>query len=131
MPGYGIVRFNKSDRTITMENWPRYADPENPETGSQYPGWPKTIAMEDNYGREATGFLPTLEISGMTDPVVQVIEEATGEIIYTLRIQGTSYRPKVFGPGPFTVRVGNQENDEMQEITGIQPGVEDVLELVF
>ncbi len=48
MPGYGIVKLNKSDRTITMECWPRYADPADPNTGSQYPGWPKTIKLGEN-----------------------------------------------------------------------------------
>ncbi len=48
MPGYGIVKLNKSDRTITMQCWPRYADPTDPNTGSQYPGWPKTIKLGEN-----------------------------------------------------------------------------------
>ncbi len=53
MPGYGIARFDKKDRTITMEIWPRYANPKDPSTGGQYLGWPKTIDMYDNYGRKA------------------------------------------------------------------------------
>ena len=28
--GYGIVRFKKLDRTITLEFWPRYVDPTTP-----------------------------------------------------------------------------------------------------
>ena len=42
MPGYGIVTLNKEERTITMECWPRYADPGNAD--GQYEGWPKTIS---------------------------------------------------------------------------------------
>ena len=134
MPGYGIVRFNKTDRTITMENWPRYADPENPSTGSQYAGWPKTINMEENYGREATAFLPTLLFSGIEDPVVQVIDEQLDEILYTLRIKGTSFTPKVFAQGSYTVRAGNQDTDTMQELTGIRPaqaGSQEQIEINF
>ncbi len=48
MPGYGIVKLNKVNQTITMECWPRYADPDDPETGSQYPGWPRTIEVGES-----------------------------------------------------------------------------------
>ena len=32
--------------------------------------------------------------------------EATGEVAYTLRINGREWRPKAFRVGPHTVRVG-------------------------
>ncbi len=131
MPGYGIVRFNKAERTITMENWPRYAKPMSTTEATQYEGWPKTIQMEDNYGREATAFLPELQITGMDNPVVQVIEERTGEIVYTLRIKGDRFRPKVFAPGTYTVRVGDQDAGTMRSIEGITAGDEAVLEVAF
>jgi hypothetical protein len=57
MPGYGIVKLNKAERTITMECWPRYADP---KTDNQYLGWPKTIAQTDNYARKPAAYLPTM-----------------------------------------------------------------------
>ncbi len=119
MPGYGIVRFNKSDRTITMENWPRYANPMNPSEATQYEGWPKTIGMEENYGRAAVAYLPTLQISGMTNPVVQVIEDRTQDVVYTLRINGNTFRPKVFNTGTYTVHVGDQDNENMQTLSGL------------
>ncbi|MEM8485675.1 MAG: alkaline phosphatase D family protein [Bacteroidota bacterium] len=131
MPGYGIVRFNKTDRTITMENWPRYAKPMSQSEATQYEGWPKTIAMEDNYGREAAGYLPALRVSGLANPVVQVVEEATGEIVYTLRIQGDSFRPKVFAQGRYTVHVGNQDAGEMQTFSGVTIAEDEVLEVIF
>ena len=49
MPGYGIVRLNKTNRKITMECWPRSADPSDPEA-KQYLGWPMTIQVEGNDG---------------------------------------------------------------------------------
>ncbi len=119
MPGYGIVRFNKAERTITMECWPRYADPSNPDE-QQYPGWPKTISQLDNYGRRAVAYLPTVKVSGMTDPVLQVIDEASGEIVYTLRIKGASFRPKVFRDGVYTLKVGEPGTDKMKTLQGVQ-----------
>jgi PhoD-like phosphatase len=118
-PGYNIVRFNKADRTITLETWPRYVDPSDPKTGRQYEGWPITIKQADNYGRKAVAFLPVLRIKGINDAVVQVIDEKGGEVIYTLRIKGTEFRPKVFARGNYTVKVGEQGTARLKTITGI------------
>ena len=109
MPGYGIVHFNKKSRDITMECWPRYADPS--DDAQQYAGWPRTISMFDNDGRKAKAWLPTLEIEGLDHPVVQVTHDESGEILYTVRILGTRYRPKVFAPGTYTVKVGDPDKD--------------------
>lgn len=42
--GYGLVRFDKSQHTVTFECWPREADVTNP-AAKQYPGWPKTVEL--------------------------------------------------------------------------------------
>jgi hypothetical protein len=44
--GYGIVRINKSDRTVRMECWPRWVDPSSPGA-EQYPDWPVTVDLND------------------------------------------------------------------------------------
>ncbi len=103
--GHGLIRFNKRTRKITMECWPRGVELDNPKH-TQYPGWPVVIDQVDNYARPAVAYLPTLRVSGQTNPVVQVIDEADSEAIYTLRINGTSFRPKVFRDGTYTIKVG-------------------------
>ena len=117
--GFGIVKFNKKEREITIECWPRNVDITNPNT-KQYPGWPRTIKQEDNYGRKAAAYLPTIAVRGMRNPVVQVIDESNDEIIYTLRINGTSFRPKVFKKGTYTVKVGEPGTDKMKTLEGVQ-----------
>ncbi len=118
-PGWGLVRFNKKERTIAVECWPRMTDPADPaNAGRQYPGWPRTIGQFDNYGRAAGAWLPTLEVKNGIDPVVQVVDEADGEIVYTVRIKGTSFRPKVFREGTYTVRVG--EGDRARALPGVR-----------
>jgi hypothetical protein len=116
--GFGVVRFNKRDRTITMECWPRNVDVTDPQA-KQYPGWPKTIRQTDNYGRKAVAYLPTLEVTGVDDPVVQVIDERDGQIVYTLRIKGRQFRPKVFHKGEYTLRVGDGDG-RMRKIEGVK-----------
>jgi len=120
MPGYGIVRFDKAARKITIECWPIYADPKDPKTGGQYVGWPITIAQADCYGRKAAAWLPALKVSGAADPVVQVVDEATQEIVYTLRIKGTTFRPKVFKLGSYSIKVGELGSKRVKVLRGVK-----------
>jgi len=117
--GFGVAKFNRKTRKITFECWPRNVDVTDPKT-KQYPGWPVTFDQQDNYGRKAVAYLPTIEVSGMTDPVVQVIDESNNEIVYTLRASGSTYRPKVFKKGKYTVKVGEQGTDRMKILTGLE-----------
>jgi hypothetical protein len=119
-PGYGIIRLNKKTQQITMECWPRYSDPEAPDV-HQYPGWPITIQMEDNYGRQPRAWLPPIKTSGLDHPpVIQVIDEETGEIIYTIRAKESSYQPKVFKNGIYTLVVGEPGTKKLKTLTGIE-----------
>jgi hypothetical protein len=115
--GFGVVRFNKPQRTMTIECWPRNIDV-TASDAQQYPGWPKTIRQLDNYGRRAVAYLPTLKVSGQDEPVVQVIDETDGEIVYTLRIQGNEFRPKVFRTGKYTIKVGKRDGT-VKVLTGV------------
>lgn len=117
--GYGMVTFDKDRRTITIECWPRHADPEK-GSGGQYEGWPITIRQEDNYGRKALGFLPKLRIEGTKDPVIQVVNERSGEVEYTLRIKGNSFQPKVFDDASYTVKVSDPDLEKEKIIKGLK-----------
>ena len=131
--GYGIVRFNKPDRSITMECWKLIFDADDPQAEDQFTGWPKTINMLDNYARQATGHLPTINVQGASDPVVQVVDEADDEIVYTLRVKGTSYRPPVFSNGPFTVRVGEpgESTRSFADVNPVGAGSSQTLDVDF
>ncbi len=129
--GYGLIRFRKSTREITMECWPRHVDVTS-EDAKQFPGWPITIHQGDNYGRTPLAYLPTLRITGREDPVIEVIDEDSGELVYVLRILGSTWRPKVFREGTYTIRIG--EGSEVQVLQGIPSGPaenDSVLEVAF
>jgi hypothetical protein len=114
--GFGLVRFRKDSRQIVMECWPRFVDVTKPGA-TQFEGWPLTVAQEDNYGRRAIAWLPRLKCSS-EDPVVQVVDEYNGEVVYTLRIKGREWSPKVFREGSYTLRVG--EGAARKEFKGIE-----------
>jgi len=116
--GYGLVRFHKPARTITFECWPRFADLAQGDA-AQFPGWPITIPMEANDGRAVAGWLPELVFEGVPHPVVQVKDER-GDILYTVRIQGERFQPRVYSKGPHTVLVGRDRPDGLT-LSGLEP----------
>ncbi|MFZ5833678.1 MAG: hypothetical protein ACOY3P_26630, partial [Planctomycetota bacterium] len=118
--GHGMIRFNKQTGEITCECWRLLFDARNPKPGDQFPGFPRTIRLEDNYGREAKGYLPTIEVVGLQNPVISVVDERTSELVYSLRVHGQSFEPKVFADGSYTVRVG--EGASAKELRGLKPG---------
>ena len=117
--GYALVTFDKEERTMKLECWPRFVDPEKNPFG-QYEGWPITISQEDNYGRKIAGFLPVLDLQGVKEPVVQVINERNGEIEYSMRLRKKSFRPKVFKRGKYTLHIQDAASGKEKRFSGIQ-----------
>lgn len=116
--GYGIARFHKAKREITFECWPRFSDAKQGD-GAQFPGWPITVAMDANDGRKIAGYLPELVFVGEKKPVIQVISETSGEILYTVRAQEGRFQPRVYAPGKYTVKYGPGKPD-----AGVVSGLE-------
>ncbi|WP_025763787.1 alkaline phosphatase D family protein [Dyadobacter tibetensis] len=120
--GYGMVIIDAKARDITMECWKRSANPVIDSENGQYTGWPITINQSDNDGRKVIGYLSELVVTGMEEPVVQVIYEPTGEVIYTRRITGHKFKPAVFKEGRYTLKVGDPDRDLWKEIKGLRMG---------
>ncbi len=119
VPGYGIIRFNRRDRTVTAEAWPRWINPTD-EDAYQYPGWPITVTQESNYGREPAGYLPPIDVNGLTEPVLTLVEETMLDTLYTIRLSDLPYRAKVFNPdGSYTAILGDQSANQTS-LTGLR-----------
>ena len=116
--GYGLIRFDKKTRKTTFECWPRFSKVADGDK-AQFPGWPITIDQDANDGRKVHAYLPQQNFEGVPNAVVQVIAEATGEILYTVRTQGPSFKPRVYAPGKYTIKMGSEKPD-----TVIAKGVE-------
>ncbi len=128
--GYGMIHFDQSQQTIKMEAY-RYLDAPGQDKPEQFPGWPLTINVTDNYGREAMDYLPTMNLSGIENPIVEVIHEATGELVYKLRINRDSFQPKIFESGAYTIKVGDPDTDSWKELTGVFPDKESSIDIAF
>jgi len=108
--GYGLIRFDRKSRKITFECWPRFAKVADGNK-AQFPGWPVTITQDANDGRKVHAQLPAVKLDGVANPVVQVIAEATSEILYTVRAQTPNFAPRVYAPGKYTVKAGKDKPD--------------------
>jgi len=108
--GFGIARFDKRNQKVTFECWPRFADSSKGDS-SQFPGWPITFETQANDGRKIAGYLPELVFENAQNPVIEVVEESTGDTLYCVRIRGNAFRPRVYAPGKYTVRVGRDKPD--------------------
>jgi hypothetical protein len=60
-----------------------------------------------------------ISVRGMDEPVVQVIDEKTNEVVYTLRSPTPKFRPMVFSDGPFTIRVGELGTERVRTFKGV------------
>lgn len=117
--GFGIVRLNKTKRQITMECWPRNVDITD-SNSKQYPGWPLTISQFDNYNPPSWDALGELTFD-VEDPVVQLIDADSGEVLYTVRALGKSFTPKAPAGKRFIIKVG-QDAAEHIIAEGVQVG---------
>jgi arylsulfatase A-like enzyme len=118
--GYGLVRFNKQTRRITFECWPRFSSVADGDK-AQFAGWPITVRMEDNDGRKPVAWLPEFSFEGAENPVVEVIDEQNGDILYCIRTRGRTFQPAVYRPGTYTVKIGRDKPD-IAKFTGLVAG---------
>jgi hypothetical protein len=107
--GFGIVRLNTKTRQITMECWPRNVDITD-AASKQYPGWPRTISQLDNYNPPSWGKLGELTFD-VKDPVIQLIDTATSEVLYTVRVSGNRFAPAAPHGKTFIVKAGKDAPD--------------------
>lgn len=114
--GYSSIKFRRSTREIELANWPYHAGPEN---GKPFPHWPVIFKQLDNYGRKAEAWLPEIICTGIQDPVIRITRERTGELVYTLRINGKSFQPGVFAYGNYTIEAGEPDKNSWQVFEGI------------
>ena len=92
----GAIGVNYADCIVRMGYY---------SSAKVYEGWPITVSQLDN-GFPGEGLtLGTIESPDVSDPVIQVIDQSNGEIVYSLRIQGKSFEPKVRRAGLYTVKV--------------------------
>ncbi|MFK7960924.1 MAG: hypothetical protein AB8G96_10400 [Phycisphaerales bacterium] len=112
MPGYGIVRLERSTRRITFEAWPRSAEPE-----AVYPHWPRTVGVLDNMHGDSAWALAPIIVESVDEPVV-VVRDGEGQIVAAGRVIAGQRMP-VPGRGPWTLELGEPGTDRWRRLEQI------------
>ena len=55
--------------------------------------------------------------------MIQVIAEASGEVLYSIRVRGSRFQPGVYSEGVFTVKVGRDRPDRTS-LSGLKASVD-------
>ncbi|MEN8152307.1 MAG: twin-arginine translocation pathway signal protein, partial [Planctomycetota bacterium] len=116
-PGYGIVRFRRMGRRVLVECWPRsVAIPATADR--QYPGWPARFHPRDVVTGRPEGKLCRV-ITDLDEPVFQVIDSETGEIVYTARSENPWFEASGLVPGrAYDLRVGDPDRNLWRTLEG-------------
>lgn len=117
--GYGLVKFDKQRQSIRIECWPRFSDAKQGDK-AQFAGWPITVSVADNDGRKTVGWLPELVFPEGIRPVVQVVNDSTSQVLYTLRTSSNRFQPHVYSLDKHSIRIG-KDSPAIQLLNGIQP----------
>ncbi|MBK7928102.1 MAG: hypothetical protein IPJ98_11620 [Bryobacterales bacterium] len=103
-PGFGVVEFDKTARTITLINYARWTDLAQPDA-KPYPGWPITIAESDN-GLNGAKF--ELALPAKVEGVVEVFAEGQTAPVLSWRLPAATDRLRVWAAGTYTVKAGKR-----------------------
>ena len=104
--GYGLAHFNKKTGLVTFECFKRFTDVTT-DKDSQFPGWPLSFHSRDNDGRKPVGHISyQVEIE---NPVIQVINENSKEILYTTRLKKSQGQLPVYSTDPHTIKIGKNQ----------------------
>jgi hypothetical protein len=117
--GYGIVKINKADRRYTFTAWPINADPAKPNA-KPYDGWPISFNQNDNDGRTPVGFLQE-QRADINNPVVSLISESSGKLIYAKRLQQSTFIAPVYDKKiSYTLKFSNPETGYEKSIKNLR-----------
>ena len=105
------MRFHKPSGKTTFECWPRFVDI-NAEEAEQYSGWPISFLASENDGRKPVGYLQEVDLP-YGNTVVELTNEATGELVYCHRVAGKSFAAPVFSKDKHSLKIGKTRGEVM------------------
>jgi hypothetical protein len=79
------------------------------------------LRPSEQEGRARHGFLPRLEVRGLSEPAVRVFRQRDGELLYGLRLREGTFDPFVFEDGEHVLEVGSGEEGRWKRFEGLRP----------
>ena len=113
---WGQIRIDPQAHTYTLS---AYALPDaTPSEPS--PDWPLVLHQRDQAGQAAAAWLPPLSVSAEHLPVVQVVQQATQQVVYTRRLSQRQIILPVYAPGRYRLRIWDPISGHQQILSGIE-----------
>lgn len=116
--GFGMITFDKKNRTITADAIPFLANWGDTPASEHFDGFPVTIGQMENYGSRGSFWLPTIQSSSGSHPVVKVYKDDT--LIYAYRMNAPEFQPQVAENGRYTLKIGNPESNLWQSFDKVK-----------
>jgi hypothetical protein len=115
---WGMIRLDPRARTYTLVAYPLGST----ETPAREPlsNWPLVLSQPDLRGSAPVAWLPPLSVSAKRLPVVQVVRQATQQIVYTQRLSQRQVVLPVYAPGRYRIRIWDPTSGRQQILSGIQ-----------
>lgn len=117
LAGFSTLVFERKSQKLRCTCLTNAGTEKLPEPAS---GWPVEILVQDNYGKQAIGFLPTISVVGLQKPPVVQLFSKSGELIYSYRATSYKLRPRVFEWGSYTIVVGEPGTGKVKTIENLQ-----------
>lgn len=117
--GFGCIEIFRQSREIVLTNWPYWEDVAKPNA-KPYPGWPIRIHQTDN-GLPKTEYKLDPIPASKAGQVLEVINEAGNELVYSFRLPAAAFTPTVPAQGTYTVRLYDPETKKEEVRKGQRP----------
>ena len=108
-PGFGVITFNKRERSIRLVNYPRWADLSR--NAEPYPGWPITIRQFDN---GLNGAKWELRLPAKASGLVRVTTNGQSKPVLSWRAAAAIDTIPIWDEGTYTVTIGTRRFDDIR-----------------
>ncbi len=116
VPGFGIIDFDTTKRTVTFHSHPRSGEIAKRLPTGEYPGWPKAVKQADNDGREVVGLLGNISVPGVAKPVVTV-HTADGKLSWSQRMMSNKFTIPAYTEGEHIVTISGDKEEALMTYT--------------
>lgn len=115
---WGLIRIDPQAHTYTLS---AFALPDSLSVEPEpLPDWPLVLHQRDQVGRAPVAWLPPLSVSTEHLPVVQVVQQATQQVVYTRRLSQRQIILPVYAPGRYRLRIWDPVGGHQQILSGIE-----------
>ena len=113
--GFGYVIFDQKNRNISAHSFRFLTKEQDKKKRGEFEGWPKTINILDNYMANSKFKLPTIQIKGCSNALIE-IHKKNSDLESVVRIKGSIFGPRVSAPGEYRVTITDAKDLKKEQL---------------